>query len=879
MKRSRMLGIGTLLLVFSSWTPTLTAATDVEKQAAIRRGLAYLYKRQQAEGFWISSGYEHSATGAAAFALLSQQDKWDSEAAQYQTAVDKAISYLLKEAHSADVSIRDDGINICPGGDVSCKSIVWYDNGDSIYTTGFVAPAIAAYGLKVGSGVVATNNAPLAGMTWGQIAQGITNAYAASQSTSKTGTLGGAWHQAAPRGSRPNRWTTQPAVISFLYTQLLGAVTPQVVKEGLKGWLTSVQDASGAVCYERSGAERCELINAGEWLLASTFANYDVPDAQVDAVLGNLNLAWPSNANNVWQGNFGHPYTMWTVYAGLEGVIGLKDSKHISNFLTDCGAAANRRPTSLPGNAPCTWSEDYNQWLVKGQQPDGSWAGYSYWTSPIATALDVNILGAVEIPRGTYKCPLRQAFWQNARAAWPVDSLSLGGQAYSKNNLLAILSAPIASASSGDASLALVDELITAKLNLAQGSERGPIANVIADADTLLRGFTGRPPYRIEPSSPIGQKMADLANLLDRYNSGALTSGCVSNEARNGGIRNRQQSDSQTGQAAALAAENRAGNALASIANAQKAQVAAASSKVRPFGRKGVTSIALSPDGNSLATAGTDNRIRIVSPTTGALSLLLPAAVDFPTDLTFSPNGATLNGVGRDSLVHVWSALTGDEIASFAGHEAALRAVAASPDSRLVASAGEETRIMLWDAITNKLSKILYGSTDFLNALSFSPDSTLLASAGEDARVLLFDAASGKIRFTLLGHAGPIDAVSFSPDGTALASAGQDTVIHVWDVAKGVQRLALAGHQAPIRTLAFSPDGQLIASGGEDTKIILWNAATGAISKTLSGSTGAVNAIMFNPKDPFLISATETGEISVWNIAAGIKMFTFKIPI
>src|SRR5258708_36069176 len=125
MKRSATLGIGTLLLAFSPWHPAATAATDAEKQAAIRKGLASLYKTQQPEGFWSSSGYEHGTTGAAVFALLSQQDKWDSDAALYQTAVDKAISYLLNEAYVADVGSRDDGVNVCQGGEASCKGTAW----------------------------------------------------------------------------------------------------------------------------------------------------------------------------------------------------------------------------------------------------------------------------------------------------------------------------------------------------------------------------------------------------------------------------------------------------------------------------------------------------------------------------------------------------------------------------------------------------------------------------------------------------------------------------------------------------------------------------------------------------------------------------------
>src|SRR5215813_14191857 len=106
MNRSATSLISTILLAVLLCTPAAKAATDAEKQAAIRKGLAYLYQTQQAEGFWSAAGYEHSATGAASFALLNQQDKWDSEAAQYQGAVEKAISHLLKDAHIDDVSTR-----------------------------------------------------------------------------------------------------------------------------------------------------------------------------------------------------------------------------------------------------------------------------------------------------------------------------------------------------------------------------------------------------------------------------------------------------------------------------------------------------------------------------------------------------------------------------------------------------------------------------------------------------------------------------------------------------------------------------------------------------------------------------------------------------
>ena len=207
--------------------------------------------------------------------------------------------------------------------------------------------------------------------------------------------------------------------------------------------------------------------------------------------------------------------------------------------------------------------------------------------------------------------------------------------------------------------------------------------------------------------------------------------------------------------------------------------------KLRKRVRKGVTALAASGDGSALASAGTDKKIRIWSPTTGTQRLALQGSVGLPTGLAFTRGGSTLSSVGRDSFVRVWDGASGRELAKLAGHEHAITAVAASPNGALLASAGEETRIMLWDQTTGKLSKILFGPKDFVNTLSFSPDSRLLASAGEDARVLVFDVAAGKVLFTLLGHSGPIDAVAFSPNGTVLASAGQDTVIHLWDTAQG----------------------------------------------------------------------------------------------
>jgi len=139
---------------------------------------------------------------------------------------------------------------------------------------------------------------------------------------------------------------------------------------------------------------------------------------------------------------------------------------------------------------------------------------------------------AFEIPAGTCgvggqpppnRCELTQGFWKTHPDAWPVTSLVLGSQTYTQAELLTILNTPV----KGDASLILADQLIAAKLNIANGSNPTPIGPTIADADALLSTFSGTLPYHVSPSSATGQQMVADATTLNNYNNLVLTPDCT----------------------------------------------------------------------------------------------------------------------------------------------------------------------------------------------------------------------------------------------------------------------------------------------------------------------------------------------------------------
>jgi len=404
--RTSILLASSALVALAVLTPaTVMAATETQKVDAIDAGLAWLAGTQQSGGYWNYSGYEEAATGAAVSAFMSQQGQWGANAAAYQADVNNAMTYLLNNASTSTVGVRDDGNNPCGTG--TCTGVYWAGNGEATYTTGLVASAISQYAASHPS-AVATTSGPLAGMTWTQIAQGITNEYAASQATANDQIYAGArggWRYYIPGNGDADSSTTQWAVMSMIYDQSLGASTPGFVTNELKYWLAFAQAGDGSGCYQGPGSGLCEQSDTGSVLIGQKFVGASVGTPAVQAALAWLNAHWKEGANNTWYGDFGNPYAIWADYKALEVTLGLADNSTITNLLTDCGASLGNLPGNPPGSTACNWWQDYNQWLVDNQNADGSWSGTAYWTGPLATAFDVSILGGTVIPTPPSEVP------------------------------------------------------------------------------------------------------------------------------------------------------------------------------------------------------------------------------------------------------------------------------------------------------------------------------------------------------------------------------------------------------------------------------------------------------------------------------------------
>jgi eukaryotic-like serine/threonine-protein kinase len=285
--------------------------------------------------------------------------------------------------------------------------------------------------------------------------------------------------------------------------------------------------------------------------------------------------------------------------------------------------------------------------------------------------------------------------------------------------------------------------------------------------------------------------------------------------------------------------------------------------------KAGVNSLAFSPDGERIASAGGDGAVKVWNSKTREVVQTLPAHTDSVYSVVFHRDGKHLATVGADRKVKVWDLTTGHTVftgpSDAADHNrGAAYGVAFSPDGRLLA-VGNDGAVNVWDWEKEQLLHTLPGHAKKGIGVAFSRDSRRLASASWSGDVMIWDAVTGERLHTLAEHHHPVSALAFSPDGRCLVSASFDRRLIVWDTLTGQRLRTLEGHDGVILGVAFSPDGLRLASVGQDKTVRVWEAATRREVLDLRGHKDVSQCVAFSPDGLRLASASSDETIRIWD--------------
>lgn len=280
--------------------------------------------------------------------------------------------------------------------------------------------------------------------------------------------------------------------------------------------------------------------------------------------------------------------------------------------------------------------------------------------------------------------------------------------------------------------------------------------------------------------------------------------------------------------------------------------------------KNSVVSVSFSPDGQLIATASTDNTVKLFTPD-GRLVKTLNGHSEPVTRVQFSPDGQTIASSSVDNTIKLWTR-DGNAIATLRGHTSTVTSISFSPDGETIASGSIDKTIKLWSK-NGELLRTIPAHDLTIVSLSFSPDGQLLASGSADNTIKLWT-PQGRLLRTLTGHEQAVTSVTFSPDGNAIASGSIDKTIKLWK-RDGTLVTTLMGHTDAVFGLSFSPDGTTLASASADKTVKLWSQGTNTNRwreiETLQGHRDEVWGVSFSPDGNTIATASFDNTVKLWN--------------
>ena len=297
-----------------------------------------------------------------------------------------------------------------------------------------------------------------------------------------------------------------------------------------------------------------------------------------------------------------------------------------------------------------------------------------------------------------------------------------------------------------------------------------------------------------------------------------------------------------------------------------------------------VGSIALSPNGTTLASGSYDGEIKIWDLQKRKVKCSLKAHEKDVSCLVFSSEKELISG-SYDEKIKIWNlqmqevkwTLHQEELGS---NPYAIESMSLSPNGEyLFINSYESEQIRIWYLPKDrKLVGSLSKHKDGVMCLAMSPNSPVLVSGGKDGKVYFWavpskdnqphqyyeDWKSFPESESLEQHSDWVTSLAISPNNEVVASGGKDGEIYLWNLNSGTFIKKLEKHSKAVLSLAFSPDSQTLASASYSQTIKIHNWRESNVIQTLETYPNYTQCLVFSQHSQRLFSSNSQGNICTW---------------
>jgi WD40 repeat protein len=252
------------------------------------------------------------------------------------------------------------------------------------------------------------------------------------------------------------------------------------------------------------------------------------------------------------------------------------------------------------------------------------------------------------------------------------------------------------------------------------------------------------------------------------------------------------------------------------------------------------------------------------SPKSLCQSLDIQAHRGMAKALAFSLDGKSIASTGSDLKIKIWDVFTGKQLQTLTGHTDYIVQVLFIDDRTMLSQSYDKT-IRQWDIITGEFKLLFSTESQYLIVFARSADGRLIAFGSDTPRLIILDRYTDRTT-SYPASGNRLRHLIFSPDGQFIIGITDDRILNLWAIDRNYTHCCWTIGRKATTAILHPQFAHLLIIGSEDGSISIWDLQHQICLNRIIAHQHEIVAISIVSHPDRLVSCSVEGSIKVWGL-------------